>query len=216
MRRIEKGAPPDVVAELRRTPGADWGSVYGDQKEQLRSALAAEQKGLCAYCNQRLRPDATQVEHWSPRSDPGTDPFDWTILLAVCPGGTPSAPHCDRLRKDRALTLHPARRPPDPERVVRFLGDGRVVERDDDVGRDAIERLGLNATLLVRARRQALGVVLEQLTALRGEPQRLRALQQRYSEDNVELPPFPTLIRPHLARAVKQARARGRRRRVEG
>ena len=116
MLQIRKSDPPACIADLQQTPGSDWGSVKGDQKREMREHLLREQGGLCAYCMRRVTNDEKKctVEHWRPRSDEQTDPFHWPDLLAVCDGGGSGAKrdtaHCDRVRGDAPLTLHPAHR----------------------------------------------------------------------------------------------------------
>jgi uncharacterized protein (TIGR02646 family) len=197
MRRVRKGAPPPVLADLRRTPGATWASVHGDQKEQLRDVAVREQGGLCAYCNQVLRGDSTTtIEHWRPRSDPATDEFAWEDMLAVCPGGTPKQPTCDRSRGKRPLTLHPARAVPDVEKIVRFRLDGQV-NVDAKYRHEVCEVLGLDAPLLVLNRKEAVDALLRVID-------RSTANQRRRLLDawDTEPKPFPTLLRPLLARKV--------------
>ena len=131
MLQIKKGLPPACIAELHRTPGATWASVSGEQKEEMRRALLSEQGHLCAYCMRRLANDRglCTVEHWRPRSDPGTDPFEWHDLLAVCDGNTGVAQaeqHCDKHRGDAPLLLHPAHPTVNVEERLRYQLDGRI------------------------------------------------------------------------------------------
>lgn len=137
MLRIQKGPPPACIAELHRTPGATWQSVSGEQKDAMRRALLAEQGNLCAYCMGRITNDRARctVEHWRPRSDPGTDPFHWPDLLAVCDGGSGrprTEQHCDTYRGDATLTLHPAHPGQDVEEQVHYILDGRLECADAD------------------------------------------------------------------------------------
>lgn len=160
MLRIVKRAPPDCIRVLRETPGADWGSVTGAQKAEMRAALLAEQGELCAYCMRRV--DAAEhtctVEHWRARSAPGTDPFTWSDLLAVCDGGGPGRDrretYCDRFRGNAPLKQHPAHPTRDVERGVAYEADGTIVAED-------AEALNLNHATLMRNRRQVVDVVLQ-------------------------------------------------------
>lgn len=160
MLRIVKRAAPDCIHVLHRTPGADWGSVTGAQKAEMRDALLAEQGHLCAYCMRRV--DATEhvctVEHWRPRSAADTDPFAWPDLLAVCDGGGggrhPRETYCDRHRGNKPLTQHPAHPTRNIEKSVAYDADGEIRAAD-------AEALNLNHATLKRNRSQVIDVVLK-------------------------------------------------------
>lgn len=212
MRFIQKGPPPSVIAELRRTPDASWAGVAGDQKEAMRAALRVEQRGLCAYCNRRLPEGAkTSVEHWSARSDPQTDPFAWQDLLAVCEG-LGEGPTCDRRRGDESLRLHPARRPPDVEVAVRFYKDGRLRPADAQVEQECEQLLGLSDPVLVRARKEVANVVLERLAAAQARSagdlaREVRKLREAFEANTGVLPPHPRVVVPLLDQAERRAEA---------
>lgn len=210
MRFILKNTPPPVIRTLRNTAGAGWTSVHGDQKSEMRKALHAEQRGLCAYCMRKLpAASRTTVEHWKPRSAPTTDPFEWSDLLAVCEGKG-KAHTCDRRRGDSPLTLHPARRVPDVEAIVSFRLDGRLVVQDGTYEHDARTLLGLDDLLLTRSRKQAIDAVLQFLGS-KPTQTKLRAALSRFTKPEGDLPPFPTAIIPLLERAIRKAQDRGQR-----
>ncbi|MBK7760284.1 MAG: hypothetical protein IPI35_28520 [Deltaproteobacteria bacterium] len=119
MRFIQKGTPPEVAVELRARK-ARWGEEGKGEKAILREAAIDEQRGLCAYCNGRLKRDhTTTLEHWRPRSDDKTEHFDWLNLLAVCPGGTSRDLHCDKSRgTSRSSSTRQPRRRPSTERLL--------------------------------------------------------------------------------------------------
>lgn len=165
MLRIHKRTPPACITTLQQTPGADWGSVTGEQKAEMRKALLDEQGHLCAYCMRRVSadPSACTVEHWRPRSQAGTDPFHWPDLLLVCDGGGPGAApahqHCDRRRGNAPLTLHPAHPSQDVAALLAYEADGRIRETPEI--KSDITALNLNYTRLVTNRRQVMDVVLQ-------------------------------------------------------
>ncbi len=219
MRKIEKGSPPPVVAVLRRTPGATWASVHGDQKAEMRLVLGEEQRGLCAYCMARLPPgNRTTVEHWKPRSEADTDPFAWPDLLAVCEGGGGGAanPTCDRRRGDEPLNLHPARASPQVESLVRFKLDGRFRVTNTSYDQEVVDVLGLDAPLLVAARKEAIDAVVSRIQHARtgsrkSRVQQLRRMLELYESPSGKLPPFPTAVVSLLRRALAKASERSRR-----
>ncbi|MCA9550167.1 MAG: TIGR02646 family protein [Myxococcales bacterium] len=164
MLRIRKASPPPCITELKKTPGADWSTVTGAQKAEMRQHLLREQAGLCAYCMRRIHQGSTTVEHWAPRSEADADPFEWEHLLGVCdgggPGAKPSHQHCDRSRGAKSLALHPAHPTRDVEQVVRYKADGRVWADDPAHERELESVLQLNVPNLRNGRRQVVDAVV--------------------------------------------------------
>lgn len=144
MLRIDKGDEPSCLEDLRGTEGANWSSVYGDQKQQMRRLAFEEQGGLCAYCMSRLSgPEAPDphdptaggmtIEHFASRRDHADRVFEWQNLLGVCPGDTggPAKPsearfHCDTYRGSKTLHDTPVF-PPDISPRFRYLTSGQVL-----------------------------------------------------------------------------------------
>ena len=144
MRRIEKGLEPACLADLRGTPGADWSTVTGPQKQELRERSLAEQHGLCAYCMSKLpRPPSSEsmtIEHFETRAKVPERIFDWSNLLGVCPGdvGVKEGSsdlrerfHCDNYRGKlhparQELKLHPAAFPPDVGSIFSYSTQGEI------------------------------------------------------------------------------------------
>lgn len=234
MRRIEKSTEPACLVDLRNTPGADWSSVHGDQKQQMREAAHAEQGGLCAYCQSRLsgnhaadprKPAAggMTIEHWSARSaDDGDGLFDWQNLLGVCSGLSVSKTseterHCDTARGNRPLHVHPARHPPDAGRLFDYTARGEVRPASDleqtlgeQVARD-IEVLGLDTPRLRANRRAALEPIRNQLSSSKSSKsyaREVRKLYERYRNPGPALQPFHQVIVLYLEKKVRQAQAR--------
>ena len=56
MRNITKGVEPPSLAQHRLTPQADYGNLSPADKDTLRQCLVTEQRGLCSYCMQSIRP----------------------------------------------------------------------------------------------------------------------------------------------------------------
>lgn len=176
MRRIDKGTPPPCIADLMGTPGANWSSVHGDQKAEMRAHLAKEQLGLCAYCMKRMPEALMRIEHYRTRALHPTMVFTWSNLLGVCEGdvGVQAASnvdeseanprfHCDNHRgqitrvEDQELFVDPTRLI-DPEKTFRYTLAG-VIEpaANVDASRRAeiettIARLNLNIWRLKRNR----------------------------------------------------------------
>ncbi len=181
MLQIRKSDPPACIADLQQTPGSDWGSVKGDQKREMREHLLREQGGLCAYCMRRVTNDEKKctVEHWRPRSDEQTDPFHWPDLLAVCDGGGSGAKrdtaHCDRIRGDTPLTLHPAHPSQNIEDLLRYDADGHLHPIKDTPD---VNTLNLNCDRLKGNRRAVIDAVLQ--GAQQADATALRRFIQRW------------------------------------
>jgi uncharacterized protein (TIGR02646 family) len=217
MRFIQKGTPPEVAVELRARK-ARWGEEGKGEKAILREAAIDEQRGLCAYCNGRLKRDhTTTLEHWRPRSDDKTEHFDWLNLLAVCPGGTSRDLHCDKSRGDKPLILNPASRSPSTEQLVEYYDDGHVGSEDSDVEAELESTLNLNAALLVRWRRATVDAITQELAAAESQGSQAaklratKALLARYEAKAGDLPPYPLLVLPKIRAVARRVKARGAR-----
>ena len=111
-----------------------------------------------------------RVEHWVAQSADPTQDLVWGNLLAVCPGqGQPPPPgtagradHCDRVRGNRPLHVHPAG-PHPVDRLFRYRANGDVISDHAGAAAD-IEvlnlrhwRLRANRTAVVDQLRRELG-----------------------------------------------------------
>lgn len=188
---VKKGAEPGCLDDLRDTPGADWGSVAGAQKHEMREALCRDQGFVCAYCQSRIAPgddgpgQMAHVEHWETRASAPDKQFHWRNLLGVCQGDIEEPPlehlpppmpghpetaqvharfHCDNHRghlPEAEQELHLRLTEPFAEGSVRFTGAGQVWSDNPGVQTD-IKVLNLNIWRLVRNRRAAIDFVASQ------------------------------------------------------
>lgn len=146
-----KGPAPACLTVLAATPGADWDSVHGDQKQEMRDGLVRDQGAVCAYCQRRVRPSeqAMRIDHWHPR-EAGGGVFQWSNLVGSCATrGT-----CDDAKHETRLFLHPVRgQGPDPRVFLRYLGSGDVIA-DEPRAQADLEVLNLNERALRRGRRE--------------------------------------------------------------
>ena len=87
MRTIQKGPAPATLTQHRQQPHANYDN-YAD-KDHLRQALVAEQRGVCCYCQSRIRatPDGMKIEHWQCRASFPDLQLEYRNLLGACPGG---------------------------------------------------------------------------------------------------------------------------------
>lgn len=175
MQRIQKQSEPECLEVLRETPGADWNSVHGDQKQAMRKSAHVEQHGLCAYCMSTLPGDDKKgmtIEHFIARAAGGAL-FEWSNLLGVCLGDVGCRDdegagfHCDKYRgyrpvAEQELHVHPARFPPDAAAQFRYTITGEILpgrglnaEQQRHV-QVTIDRLNLNIGRLRRNRAEVL------------------------------------------------------------
>jgi len=164
MRNITKGAEPKSLAQHRLTDHANYCNYAS--KDELRSALISEQRGLCCYCMKKIEPDNMKIEHWQCRTGNRHLELVYSNLLGACNGGE-SQPanlqHCDTKKGDRNLKWNPSNAGHNVEAHVRYLSDGSI-ESDDTTFHNQIERvLNLNLQALKAARKSALDGVIDWL-----------------------------------------------------
>lgn len=128
---IQKGEEPlaQQTARIKIQRSAEWKATasydtatirdYFNQlpKQDIRDSLAAEQKGLCAYCMRRLDSSSSHmsIEHWVPLSKNKDLALSYSNMLGVCDGGKASNSNrakkvlcCDASKADDAtMTIDP-------------------------------------------------------------------------------------------------------------
>ena len=208
MRTIRKGSAPASLTQHRQQTHADYDNYH--DKATLRQALVAEQRGLCCYCQSRIRPtpEDMKIEHWQCQADHRDRQLDFGNLLGACRGneGEPfDRQHCDTRKGNRDLCFGVCdpTRPIEPQ--IRFLGDG-TIKADDAVIDDAINSvLNLNLPRLVSNRTAVLTAFQQRLQrGRRVEP--ARELPQWDGTQAGDLPEFAQVVvywlRKRLARAA--------------
>ena len=198
MRAITKGREPRSLTAYRREPSAN----YDDYREKnlLRRALVAEQRGLCCYCMNRIRDEAsTTIEHWKSRSRYPKQQLVYRNLLAACPGGagqSRSRQHCDTRKGNRDLSWNPADANHHIETRIRYEVDGSIRSDEEAFNAELDDVLNLNLPILMNHRKG----VLDSLTRWwrkerprrRRSDRRLRLQRERerWLGENGELRPF--------------------------
>lgn len=197
MRRIEKGPEPACLEDLQQTPGADWSSVGGAQKQEMRKAAWSEQHGLCAYCMSRIRkPSAEEmkIEHFIPRAEDKICWFAWSNLLGVCLGdvgieGVSDRYHCDTHRghmptDKQTLHVHPAQYPPDAGKLFACTKEGELIpaknlnEQTKARIQDTIGKLNLNISRL-KSNRKAVLTVLQNRLRQNDNPHHIKTMLEQ-------------------------------------
>jgi uncharacterized protein (TIGR02646 family) len=207
MRTIQKGPEPDTLRQHRRQPYADYDN-YTD-KAALRQALVAEQRGLCCYCQSRIRatPDGMTIEHWQCRADHPARQIDFSNLHGTCLGGRgrpEREQHCDTRKGNHGLCFSVSDPAHPIDRQIRFLGDGTISANDAAIDEALNAVLNLNLSRLVNNRKAVLAAFQQRLQdGRRFDP--ARELPRWDGSEPGDLPEFAQVIVYWLRK--KQARA---------
>ena len=166
MRNIQKDAEPRSLTEHRLQVHASYNNY--DDKNTLRQQLVEEQRGLCCYCQSRIRPTAQEmkIEHWQCRDNYSHRQLDYSNLLGACLGGhgrPEREQHCDTRKGNANLSICPANPAHDVERLIQFLGDGRVKSENVIIDTELNQVLNLNWWRLQNNRKAVLTAFQEAL-----------------------------------------------------
>lgn len=207
MRTIQKGPEPATLIQHRQQLHADYDN-YAD-KAALRQALVAEQRGLCCYCQSRIRatPEGMKIEHWQCQANHPGRQLDFGNLHGACLGGhgrPEREQHCDTRKGNNGLCFSVCDPAHPIERQIRFLGDG-TIKADDaaiEVALNAV--LNLNLSRLVSNRKAVLAAFQQRLQdGRRVDP--ARELPKWDGSEPGDLPEFAQVVVYWLRK--KQARA---------
>jgi uncharacterized protein (TIGR02646 family) len=207
MRTIQKGPEPATLTQHRQQLHADYDN-YAD-KAALRQALVAEQRGLCCYCQSRIRatPEGMKIEHWQCQANHPGRQLDFGNLHGACLGGhgrPEREQHCDTRKGNNGLCFSVCDPAHPIERQIRFLGDG-TIKADDaaiEVALNAV--LNLNLSRLVSNRKAVLAAFQQRLQdGRRVDP--ARELPKWDGSEPGDLPEFAQVVVYWLRK--KQARA---------
>lgn len=208
MRNIRKHPPLSSLTTYRLQPGARYAD-YPD-KDGLRWQLVDEQRGLCCYCQSRIRAawNRMKIEHWQCQERYPDRCLDYDNLLGVCRGGEgrpAHEQHCDSRKGNRDFRLNPADPACDVERQLKFLGNGRIASDDADLHRELDGVLNLNARYLVANRKKTLEAFQQRLK--RGKS--LNAVKELPRWDGSrpgDLPEYAQVIVYYLRKRLRKAR----------
>ena len=176
MRTIVKGPEPATLTQHRQRKCADYENY--EDKVALRAALVAEQRGLCCYCQSRIRPtaDSMKIEHWQCQTAHPARQLDYANLHAACLGGEcqpEHLQHCDTKKANTSLCFSVSDQAHPVEQKTRFLGDGRISAHDAAIAGELESVLNLNLPRLVSNRKAVLDAFHRRLrNARRVDPSR--------------------------------------------
>lgn len=162
MRNIQKQSEPQSLTQHRCQSNADYDN-YAD-KDDLRRSLVAEQKGICCYCMQRIRPTSQEmkIEHCLCQDNYPDKQLDYKNLLGSCLGNQGKPPrnqHCDTKKGNSNISFNPSNPLDDIESKIRYLGDGTIKSEDPQINREINDILNLNQSLLKNNRKAVLDAV---------------------------------------------------------
>lgn len=140
---------------------------YAD-KAVLRQALVAEQRGLCCYCQSRIRanPEGMKIEHWQCQADHPGRQLDFGNLHGACLGGhgrPEREQHCDTRKGNNGLCFSVCDPAHPIERQIRFLGDGTIKADDAAINTSLNDVLNLNWSRLISNRKAVLDAFNQRL-----------------------------------------------------
>lgn len=217
MRTINKSREPRSLETYRQTDGATFSNLPTETKGQIQAQIIEEQRGLCCYCQSRIRADwdGMKIEHWQSQSESKYPErqLDYSNMLGACLGGQKHGEksprethHCDTAKGDSDLCFNVCDPDHPIERQIHFLGDGIIKSDDQAVDEDINEVLNLNLSLLVGNRKAVLTAFQQRLQAgRRVDPE--RELPRWDGSEPGELPEFAQVVEYWLRK--KQARATG-------
>lgn len=208
MRNIRKHPAPNSLTTYRLQPGAHYDDY--PEKDELRWLLVDEQRGLCCYCQSRIRAtwNGMKIEHWQCQKRYPTRCLDYDNLLGACRGGEgrpEHEQHCDSRKGNRDFRLNPAEPTCDVERPLRFLGDGCVKSDDADLDRELNAVLNLNARYLVTNRKKALEAFQQRLQRGKQPLNAGKELRRWDGSKPGELPEFSQVIVYYLRKKLSRA-----------
>lgn len=187
----------------------DYDLIPGDLKAEIKDALIAEQRGLCAYTGLRIDASHSHIEHLLPQAHchEGED-VEYRNMVACYPGRDQGyVPFGALLKADwpspaeRHLFVSP--RSPDCETRFLFSIRGKISVADgDEAARETVRRLGLDHRRLEALRESAVAETLHRLD-LPLARRRLTALLQA-EEAGGRLEPFCFVLKQALRKHIRR------------
>jgi uncharacterized protein (TIGR02646 family) len=184
MIKIDKLAQPVELTAHQATPNAGYN---GWPSDAIRSALIAEQGGLCAYCMNRIKDDSnsTRIEHFKSRKENKVFELNWGNLLACCNGNKGHfETHCDVAKGDKTIHYNPAAEPD----VAQFINYNKIgfIDSENQLMKRQIEILNLNQNKLVGHRKSIYDNLIKALTKGGFTPAVINQKLNLYHERNNE------------------------------
>ncbi|MHB1558246.1 MAG: retron system putative HNH endonuclease [Isosphaeraceae bacterium] len=191
----------------------DYDLIPGDLKAEIKDALIAEQRGLCAYTGISIDAARSHIEHLLPQAhcQRGQEDVDYHNMVACFPGRNHGYVPFGAVEKGNwpspaEICLFVSPRSPGCESRFRFNLRGKVsTAEDDEAARETIRRLGLDHKRLEELRRAAIDATLDGLD-LRLARRRLSGLEQA-EQAGGRLEPFCFALKQALHKHIRRLEA---------
>ncbi|MGX1259344.1 hypothetical protein [Sinorhizobium fredii] len=221
MRQINKGAEPAELtqwkAQNRALPNYCYGSLSAAQRLTIRTALVAEQRGLCAYTGRRIGVDSCHIEHLRPQTHCGLgEDVDYRNLVAGAPApNKPQLPYGAHRKADwptvtdEHLFVSPLSAGCAARFSFRLNGIVDAANPGDVSASKTITHLGLNAHPLVELRKAAIDATLQihgrgpASLGVADARRRLRDLEQAEQQAGI-LEPYSFVLVQALERHIRR------------
>jgi uncharacterized protein (TIGR02646 family) len=212
MYRITKGSEPKQLGAARASKQR-YRDLDPATKQAMRDALVAEQRGVCCYCNDRIRADevSMRIEHRVHQRHPvhgEARSLEWGNLLGSCYGNEGASRddmHCDPRKSDLEIALDPT--DPNIEERLRFLPGG-ALETTDAVHAVDLETLNLNKPVFVRNRGAVLAAFQQSLKAGTIDAKKMAVLARSHVvEKDGQLLPFGAIVTYWARKKLRRAGA---------
>jgi uncharacterized protein (TIGR02646 family) len=139
-----------------------WEKLSGQTKRKLLHLLIKEQGGICCYCEQRLVPEESHIEHLKSRHYFQNRTFDFYNLFCSCGGGDDfpkgETKHCGHKKSDKEIFVSPLHSNCNAQ--FTFLYDGTVKSKKEKVNA-TIDCLGLNTPELKALRNAVIEIFIK-------------------------------------------------------
>ena len=213
MRNIQKQSEPMLI-QHRCSSHSDYDNYA--EKDDLRTSLVSEQRGICCYCMQRIYPtlEKMKIEHCQSQS-PNKFPekqLDYTNLLGACLGGSGKPrrdQHCDTRKGDDDISFNPANLKHDVERLFKFPGSGRIEANDEandpQFQSEIDDVLNLNHSILVNNRKAVIDAFTQILRLKKVRDVDIpKYLATWEGENGADLEPFCQVVVYYLRKKISR------------
>lgn len=224
MRQIQKRHEPHRLTQFRAAyqsdPNFNYNLIDTSLRKEIRQALMAEQRGLCAYTGRRIDDDSCHIEHLKPQRHclKGED-ISYSNMVACVPApNAPDLPYGACRKRDWpdttqiALFVSPLQ--PDCEARFSFTLRGQInaSHPGDRAAEETIKHLGLDHQELEQLRKSAIDGTLAfhgrgpaSLSITEARKRLTRLIRAEGNNDPLE--PFCFVLKQALEKHIKRLEA---------